>query len=235
MVTLTGSVSGSTPTVSGSTTIVFEFVDPCDPPVSITSAQWLDQRLMLTDVGSYSHPEVIVEPQFCPFEAEYTISNLPNGESAITQDSVDESSFSFSYSTGLYPLDKSQTVSLVYTSTSTYGASNPSVTATFSFNLNFDNPCTDSDYVSIQCVSLPDLDYIINSGRQTYDAHGLPLIVTKPIVHDFCGELSIRPTLEGAPINAADLLSYDSVSRRFSIESDDLALINQFKTYGFTA
>ena len=58
----------------------------CDPPISITSTGWENQVYTLTAVGeSYTHPAVVVNPAFCPYTVTYLVNNLPNDESAVTQ------------------------------------------------------------------------------------------------------------------------------------------------------
>jgi len=48
-----------------------------------------------------------------------------------------------------------------------YGAKN-SITKSVDFILNFENPCTDTDFVNIMPPMLLDLDYTIMSGPKVY-------------------------------------------------------------------
>ena len=186
---------------------------------------------------SYSHPEVVVEPEFCPYKVDYSIVDLPNGESAITQSASDAGTFNFLYTAGLYPLDKSQRVNALFTSETKYATSPSSpVTEPAHFDLTFRNPCVDPDFVSVKKINLPDLDYTINSGSVTYDPHALFVIETTPIDHDFCGLLTIVPTYEGAPLlDQSGPLTYDPASRSFTYESNEESLISEIHSYGLTA
>jgi hypothetical protein len=206
---------------------VFELVDPCDPPISITATGWEPQEYTLTaDSKSYSHPEVVIDPDFCPYKVEYTIQNLPNEETAITQPDSDEGTFVILYQTGLYPLDKEQQVDAVFTSESVYGENNTPVTEEASFKLSFNSPCVDPDFVSIKGITLPNLDYAIDQGSQTYDPHDLFAVSTVPIDHNFCGDLTVTPTYEGAPLEGGEPLTYDPATKSFTFESDEQSLEN---------
>ena len=85
--------------------MVFTLVDPCDPPTSVTGEDFTNQSYTLTDEErSYTHPAFTIEPTFCPFEYTFTVTLLTGDDSAITQDTTDETKFLFHYEKDLAPL-----------------------------------------------------------------------------------------------------------------------------------
>ena len=80
-----------------------ELKDPCDPPLSLVKSVFTDTEYTITDDDAvpYTHPAFVINPDYCPFNYAYEISDLSdkNGlvTSAITQDSTDEKKFSFYY------------------------------------------------------------------------------------------------------------------------------------------
>ena len=77
-------------------------MDPCDPPVSISSADFTDNEYTLTDNSAdYSHPAYEINPNYCTFEYAYDISELFDANSqattALTQSTVDPKMFSYYY------------------------------------------------------------------------------------------------------------------------------------------
>ena len=101
-VTITG-----TAVTSGQTdfaTFVISMVDPCDPPVSITSPGLTNQVYTITDDNAtpYKHPDFVSDPVYCPIDYTYLETKLEAGDSAI---STLAGTTEFFYDKDLEPLD----------------------------------------------------------------------------------------------------------------------------------
>ena len=79
-------------------------VDPCDPPISITSSGLTDQVYTITDnnAADYIHPAFVSDPSYCPINYSYSETKLTAGDSAITNLM---NPFQFFYDKDLEPLD----------------------------------------------------------------------------------------------------------------------------------
>ena len=168
VVTITGTASKSENAAKKTRTATFQITldDPCDPPVSLAKPSFENQEYTITDDSAepYTHPEFTVSPSYCPIKYEYGWTMLANGDSAITQDSVDEKKFTFFYNTSLDPLSESQTVTVTVSTDSLYPTSTTQkVTKIQKFTLTFKNPCFDSDFVEIVAPALSKYDYIVFS------------------------------------------------------------------------
>lgn len=85
--------------------------------------------------------------------------------------------------------------------------------------------------------NLQELDYEIYQGVTTYPAHAPFTVDTKPINHNLCGALNVTPNYEGGaldPVNGP-LTNYDPITRVFTADSIDEALVGTVKDYGLTA
>ena len=104
--TITGTAVGSAPTVTKDATFILTLVDPCDPPVSVTSVPLQNQVYTLTDDSAtpYVHPAFVVEPSYCPLVYSYSQTYLSDGDSALVLPASDDKTFSFGYTKDLAPL-----------------------------------------------------------------------------------------------------------------------------------
>ena len=103
-----------------------------------------------------------MNPSFCVLKYTYSITNLANGNSAITSTPIadvgyirDKATFSFFYGADLTPVllaPQVQTVEVTATSGSIYNTTPTELTATASFTLSFLNPCLDTNYSTINPV-----------------------------------------------------------------------------------
>ena len=89
---------GSSPEQSFTVTKSFTLEDPCDPPVSLTKPSnpgFEDQVYTVTDtMASYTHPDFVIEPDFCPFTLAYQIDPTSGGIDVVTRN---DKTFTFSY------------------------------------------------------------------------------------------------------------------------------------------
>jgi len=114
---------------------------------------------------SYTHGDVIADPAYCSVRYEYTIESLANGNSPITQ-TVDKQ-VDIYYAADLTPLDETPlTVTVTAISESQY-TTNESKQVTGTFNVHFDNPCTDTDFVTIQNAPFTNIAYTIDNSEKT--------------------------------------------------------------------
>ena len=118
VVTVTGKAVTSQQTDTA--TFVISLVDPCDPPVSITSQGLTNQVYTITDTNAtpYTHPVFISDPVYCEIDNTYSETKLSAGDSAI---STLGSTTEFFYDKDLAPLGQTQTVTVTATSNSIYG------------------------------------------------------------------------------------------------------------------
>ena len=105
---------------------------------------------------------------------------------------------------------------------------------TESFDLTFNNPCIDTDFVTIVAPTFLEQDYIINDDPEAFPVHAPFTVSTVPIVHDFCGSLTLVATFNGAPVDG-DPLSYSEADRQFTADSDDTTLIGEIKPFAVNA
>ena len=99
--------------------------DPCDPPSSLEKVDLDDQSYILTDINrSYTHPDFVVSPDFCPIDYTYqdsgfTISDIgPETDTVITREGQ---KFNFFWDTNRRPLGQTQVVTVTGVSNSIYG------------------------------------------------------------------------------------------------------------------
>ena len=84
-------------------TFVIQMVDPCDPPVSITSPGLTNQVYTITDANAtpYMHPTFVPNPSYCPVIYSYQITEFFDSNnvqaSAVSQDLSNEKIFNFFY------------------------------------------------------------------------------------------------------------------------------------------
>ena len=102
-VTITGTAEKSVDQVTKSATFILTLVDPCNPPVSITSPGLTNQVYTITNANAtpYAHPVFISDPTYCPIVYSYSETKLSAGDSAITSLT---NPFEFFYDKDLEPL-----------------------------------------------------------------------------------------------------------------------------------
>ena len=88
-------------------------------------------------------------------------------------------------------------------------------------------------YVSFTAPILTNEVYIIASGPMPFTEHADFAIATKNPDFDatLCGEVTVTPKYEGVALTGAEILTYDPLNNRFTITSDDEALIGDSKKY----
>ena len=92
--TITGTAVGSSPLLEETAKFLLTLQDPCDPPISVTGADFVNQEYTLTDIErSYIHPAFTINPDFCLLEYTFQQTFLSAGDSAITQYISDETKF----------------------------------------------------------------------------------------------------------------------------------------------
>ena len=179
------------------------FADPCDDP-TVTAVGLTNQEITITqdDYPDYTHPIFTIDPSYCPLTYTYTVSNLSNGNSAITGTSItdtateiDKQSFSFYYDadiTPVFPTAQTQTVQVTATSGTRYKSSPNTLMASATFALSFLNPCINTSYVTITAPGdLPPLSYMVAMPATDFAAHSAFTVTTTPLVgHTICGDLS---------------------------------------------
>ena len=169
----------------------------------MTAVGLTNQEVTITqdDYPDYTHPIFSIDPSYCPLTYTYSVSDLSNGNSAITGTSItdtdlekDKQTFSFYYDadiTPVYPSAQTQTVQVTATSGSKYTTTPTTTSADASFTLSFLNPCINTSYVTITAADLPSLSYIIAEPAKDFAAHSAFTVTTTPLVgHSLCGDLS---------------------------------------------
>ena len=65
---------------------MISLVDPCDPPLSITSPGLTNQVYTISDLNAipYTHPLFTSDPVYCPIVYTYSETKLDSGDSAIS-------------------------------------------------------------------------------------------------------------------------------------------------------
>lgn len=96
------------------------------------------------------------DPSYCPLIYSYSVTDLDNGESAVTSISPNDRTLTFFYDSDLTPVDattETQTITVTATSASIYTYANPADLSTKSnsdtFDLSFESPCDKDSLVSI--------------------------------------------------------------------------------------
>ena len=99
---------------------MISLIDPCDPPLSISSQGLTNQVYTITNANAtpYAHPVFISDPVYCEIDYTYSETKLSAGDSAI---STLGGTTEFFYDKDLAPLGQTQTVTVTATSNSVYG------------------------------------------------------------------------------------------------------------------
>jgi hypothetical protein len=142
--------------------------DPCDPPVKLIPITLEDQRYTITDEKkSYTHGDVVADPAYCPVRYEYLIEKLNNGNEPITFGTVDKQ-IDIHYEADLTPLNETPLIVTVKAiSDSKYGATIEKEAISV-FKVNFDNPCIDQEFVTIENAPFSNIEYTITSAPETF-------------------------------------------------------------------
>lgn len=156
-VAICGTVDWSEPVVEKCADMQICLEDPCDPPTAFAVNTWQDQEYIIYDQSqpSYTPPVPTIEPNFCKYNKQITVSPFINGNpsaNAITQvDGADNfTSFSFFWTQDLSPLGRTQLVQGVYTTYSDYQTdTTKSKTLNEEFSLTFKSPCQDARFTTI--------------------------------------------------------------------------------------
>ena len=143
--------------------------DPCDPSSIQPPADLVDQVYTLTDT---SHADYItaawtITPTFCEVDFTQSCTPLVGGDTAVSQKTATSISsngqvtYAFEWISDLSPLGQTQTCTVTATTKSKYGTNN-AITESVDFDVTFENPCVDTDFVNIVApASLSDLEYPI--------------------------------------------------------------------------
>jgi hypothetical protein len=148
-ITVTGTAVKSNTQMKATTVFKLTLQDPCDPPKSLVPPTLMSQQYTLTDLNapSYTIGDFSIEPVYCEFTVEYSITDLTSvlpgtPVSAITQT---DKTFDFEYTDELPDLTQKQTVTVTATSTS----DTSSLTETSSFDLTFLDACSVNSLVTL--------------------------------------------------------------------------------------
>ena len=155
--TITGTAVGSAPIVTKDATFVLTLVDPCDPPVSVTGVSLGNQVYTLTDDSAtpYIHPIFEIVPDYCPLMYSYSATSLNDGDTAVILPTSNDYTINFAYSKDLAPLGQTQTITVTAEAMSKYNFSTTKSDSR-TFDLTFDNPCIDTDFVNIIAPTFTD-------------------------------------------------------------------------------
>ena len=214
--------------------------DPCDPPTITPPADLVDQVYTLTD---QSHADYItaawtVSPDYCEVDFTQSCTTLVGGNTAVSQkaattiSSDGQVTYAFEWLTDLSPLGQTQTCTVTATSKSMYGTNN-AATSSVDFDVTFENPCVDTDFVNIEAPgTLSDLEYPITSGAKQY-THEAFTVSTVPFSHDICGDLTCTTKYNSVVVGASDTpFAYsDPANDEITINSNDANLIGQEVPY----
>lgn len=131
-----------------------------------------------------------------------------------------------------------QNASVTFTITVTFtvsGTPSGDRTETTSFNLIVLNPCLDERYYRIVAPTpLPDIEYTLGTGPQTYAAHGGFSVISPPGTPNLCGDLEYIALFNNQPVDG-DPLSYNGFDREFTADSTDTSLEDQTWPYAVLA
>ena len=103
--------------------------------------------------------------------------------------------------------------------------------------VTFKNPCVDPDYVYFVAPELMDEKYAVGSGPMDFDPpHADFMIVSKNPDFDpaQCGDVKVTAYYDGTPVNG-NVLSYNSNTNTFTINTNDDSLVGQTKRYALEA
>ena len=92
----------------------------------------------------------MVSPTICVVTYTYTISDLTNNESAISRSGQ---TFTFAYNKAIDYSTESQTVTINASSITVYPTQNSATLLSGSFDLTFDDPCIDENFVTLTPVT----------------------------------------------------------------------------------
>ena len=109
-------------------------------------------------------------------------------------------------------------VEVTATTRSVYQEFNTPVAITKNFQVTFNNPCIDTEFVNIVAQPLDRLSYVLDSGMRTYDPHAEFLVETEPIDHSYCGILLYEAVIGGSD-EAQAAVSYNDSSREVTVSS----------------
>lgn len=177
-------------------------------------------------------PSFAVTPSFCQSNIDGPISD----SKVPTTDCVsDPSCFNIPTIPTLDPVNPGGNppppcVDYPVTHTITVTAKNGAVsTRTVTTTVSVCNPCLNDDYVWIEPPArFSTFEYIIYSGSQNMPAHGDFTVQTRPYQHNLCGAFRYVPTYTTSPVPYDDTLTqvtYNSVNKVFSYDSDDMSLL----------
>lgn len=222
-------------------TFTFDVVlqDPCDPPTVATSTL-VDQAYTISDVSqTYTlNPLITVTPSYCGLVVTATIE-APLGEK-LSFASADQTFSLPQFYDSLHLAGHPTTTERSYEITVTYETfspwkSAPTSTGSNTFDWLIKNPCVDPNYVQILPTNITDQNYIVFDEPKTF-YHSDFVVQTTPVSHSLCGALTVNALYEGGPIDEDDMpLAYTSGSNEFVIDSDDVTLVGQTKTYTLEA
>ena len=101
----------------------------------------VDQTYKVTDPNKedYKHDAFTISPDYCPFTYAYGATNLASGESGLTRAGDTHSFFYADFAA----IGQTQVVTITATSTSIYGTNNAPITASDTFDVNYESPCQD--------------------------------------------------------------------------------------------
>ena len=217
--------------------------DLCAPPTSITASTVADLAYTISDFEQkVSFDAFTVEPSFCNVVYTTEIVDLINTvDTAVTVAAAPEAdkvvTFDIEYVNSLVPYtaSESQTCKVIATATSIYTTPAVPLTEEGSFDVTFLNPCVNQAFTVIVEPALPRLDYILESGSETFAAHPVFTYTTEKLQHQLCGDFTYTGKFEGTVVDG-DPLAYNAGTRQFTADSDDVAnLLDQLKDYSVYA
>ena len=206
-------------------------IDPCDDPISVTALPIDNKEYTITDTTlSFVYDAFTSDPDWCSVNYSHTVLDV-NGDSALPTLSFDQVSRTISFTDNTDLLLSGATF-LEYTVTVTGVAGNISEVSGFtSFALKVKNPCINPAFVTIDSKALPTgEEYTLHELKVTggYSfTHTAFEIVTTPISHTLCGDLTYVATFESITINTTTKppMEYDTATRIFTIYSEDFILV----------
>ena len=210
----------------------------CDDPNApgnnylITVQNQPDFAYTITDTArAINVPAFTITPDFCTVEYTATISKLADGSEPVTVTNVATNrDFQVEYAASLIPAVNSETikVEVIATSKTIHGSASNPTTKKVAFDVTFANPCLNEQFVSINGpADLPELEYIPETGPKTFDAHVGFALSIQPTSHSLCGNLKLTGVYDSNDLTASSKpLAYDSVTRKFTADSDDVGLVD---------
>jgi hypothetical protein len=156
--------------------------DPCKNPTITLPAETTQVYVITDSEGRYSlEPQFAVDPDFCPYEITISVNGEeievefdPDTQELVVTENTDDLSPANPLDDGStekeYPVDTTITVT---------ADDGTTTTETVTTTVTVEDPCVKSDYVElILQASLPNLQYIIDSGAVSYDPINQILIQT---------------------------------------------------------